>query len=165
MFFKSPQPAALISIISNLTLTTGKAGVALLSGSTAILSEALHSSLDLMAWLALKFSASPPDREHPYGHGKFENLSGFLEGLLIFGVAAGIFYQAGQRLFHTVLVRFLGTAMGVMGLSAGLNLVVATYLYKAARRFDSVALEADAAHLLTDVYTRSEYCSGWQVII
>ncbi|MFP3868268.1 MAG: cation diffusion facilitator family transporter [Desulfobacteraceae bacterium] len=157
MFFKSPQRAALISIISNLTLTTGKAGVAVISGSTAILSEALHSSLDLlaslMAWLALKFSASPPDREHPYGHGKFENLSGFLEGLLIFGVAAGIFYQAGHRLLHPVPVRFLTIAMGIMGLSAGLNLIIATYLYKAARRFDSVALEADAAHLLTDVYT------------
>ncbi|MDD3579598.1 MAG: cation diffusion facilitator family transporter [Desulfobacca sp.] len=157
MFFKSPQRAALLSIISNLTLTSGKAGVAVMSGSTAILSEALHSSLDLlaslMAWIALKFSASPPDREHPYGHGKFENLSGFLEGLLIFAVAVGIFYQAGQRLFHPVPVRFLYTAMGMMGLSAGLNLLVATYLYKAARRFDSVALEADAAHLLTDVYT------------
>lgn len=164
MWFSSPQRTALISVASNLTLTAAKAVVAFLSGSTAILSEALHSSLDLlascMAWLALKFSTSPPDREHPYGYGKFENLSGFLEGLLIVAVAAGVFYQAGRRLLHPVPVRLVSTGIAVMGLSAGLNLVVSTYLTKASHRFDSVALEADAAHLLTDVYTSVGVLAG-----
>lgn len=164
MFFSSPHRAALLSVISNLGLTALKAGVACVSGSAAILSEALHSSLDLLAsllaWLALKFSTSPPDRDHPYGHGKFENLSGFLEGMLIFAVAGGIFYQAGRRLFYPVPVHFLTMGMTVMGLSAGVNLVVATFLKKASRRFDSVALEADAAHLLTDVYTSIAVLAG-----
>lgn len=157
MLFSTPQRAALISVASNTLLVAAKIVVAVLSGSAALLSEALHSGLDLVAsfiaWLSLRFAAHPPDREHPYGHGKWENVSAFLEGLLILGVAMWVFYEAGQRLFTPVALTHVSLAMMVLGGSALVNLLVSQALGRAARRFDSVALEADAAHLSTDVYT------------
>jgi cation diffusion facilitator family transporter len=157
MLFSTPQRAALISVASNTLLVAAKIVVAFLSGSAALLSEALHSGLDLLAsliaWLSLRFAAHPPDREHPYGHGKWENVSAFLEGLLILGVALWVFYEAGQRLFTPVALTHVSLAMAVLGGSALVNLLVSQALKRAARRFDSVALEADAAHLSTDVYT------------
>ncbi len=157
MFFTTPQRAALISVLSNTVLVAAKLLVAFLSGSAALLSEALHSGLDLVAssiaWVSLLFSAHPPDREHPYGHGKWENISAFLEGLLILGVALWVFYEAGHRFFTPVAITHLPLAMGVLAGSALVNFFVSLALGRAARRFDSVALEADAAHLSTDVYT------------
>ena len=157
MFFSTPQRAALISVASNTLLVGAKIAVAFMSGSAALLSEALHSGLDLMAsfiaWLSLRFAAHPPDREHPYGHGKWENISAFLEGLLILGVALWVFYEAGQRLFAPVALTHLGLAMAVLGGSALVNVLVSLALKRAAKRFDSVALDADASHLSTDVYT------------
>jgi cation diffusion facilitator family transporter len=157
MFFSSPQRAALLSIASNTLLVAAKIAVAVLSGSAALLSEALHSGLDLLAsfiaWLSLRFAAHPPDREHPYGHGKWENISAFLEGLLILGVALWVFYEAGQRLFAPVALTHLHLAMAVLGGSALVNVLVSLALKRAARRFDSVALDADASHLSTDVFT------------
>jgi cation diffusion facilitator family transporter len=157
MFFSTPQRAALISVGSNTLLVAAKIVVAVMSGSAALLSEALHSGLDLLAsfiaWISLLFAAHPPDREHPYGHGKWENISAFLEGLLILGVALWVFYEAGQRFFAPVVITHLRLAMAVLGGSALVNVLVSLALKRAARRFDSVALEADAAHLSTDVYT------------
>jgi cation diffusion facilitator family transporter len=150
MLFSNPQQAALVSVVSNTVLVAAKLLVAYLSGSAALLSEALHSGLDLMAssiaWISLLFASHPPDREHPYGHGKWENISAVLEGLLILGVAL-------HRLFTPVVITHLPLAMGVLGASALVNFSVSLALRRAARRFDSVALEADAAHLSTDVYT------------
>jgi cation diffusion facilitator family transporter len=157
MLFSTPQRAALISVFSNTGLVGAKIVVAVLGGSAALLSEALHSGLDLVAsfiaWLSLRFAAHPPDREHPYGHGKWENVSAFLEGLLILGVALWVFYEAGQRLFTPVALTHVSLAMVVLGGSALVNILVSQALRRAARRFDSVALDADAAHLSTDVYT------------
>jgi cation diffusion facilitator family transporter len=157
MLFSTPQRAALISIVSNTVLMSAKIVVAIMSGSAALLSEALHSGLDLLAsfiaWLSLRFAAHPPDREHPYGHGKWENVSAFLEGLLILGVALWVLYEMGHRLFAPVALTHVPLAMAVLGVSALVNLWVSQALKRAARRFDSVALEADAAHLSTDVYT------------
>jgi len=157
MLFKTPQRAALISVFSNTGLVAAKIVVAFLSGSAALLSEALHSGLDLLAsfiaWLSLRFAAHPPDREHPYGHGKWENVSAFLEGLLILGVALWVFYEAGQRLFTPAAITHVPLAVGVLAGSALVNLLVSQALRRAARRFDSVALDADATHLSTDVYT------------
>jgi len=157
MLFSTPQRAALISVVSNTVLVAAKIVVAVLSGSAALLSEALHSGLDLVAsfiaWVSLRFAAPPPDREHPYGHGKWENVSAFLEGLLILGVALWVFYEAGQRLFAPVALKHVSLAMVVLGGSALVNLLVSQALKRAARRFDSVALDADATHLSTDVYT------------
>jgi cation diffusion facilitator family transporter len=157
MLFSTPQRAALVSVTSNTFLVGIKLAVAVLSGSAALLSEALHSSLDLLAaliaWISLRFAAHPPDREHPYGHGKWENISAFLEGLLILAVALGIFYESGRRLFEPVTLTYIPLGIAVLTVSALVNVGVSYTLKRAARRFDSVALEADAAHLQTDVYT------------
>lgn len=157
MFFSTPQRAALISVASNTLLVAGKAVVGVLSGSAALLSEALHSGLDLlaavMAWISLRFSGHPPDWEHPFGHGKWENVSAFLEGLLIIAVAVGVFYQAGRRLFEPETITLVPLGIAVLAVSALANLGVSWALRRAAQRFDSVALDADAAHLSTDVYT------------
>lgn len=157
MLFSTPQRAALISVASNTLLVAGKVVVGVLSGSAALLSEALHSGLDLlaavMAWISLRFSGHPPDWEHPFGHGKGENVSAFLEGLLIIAVAVGVFYQAGRRLFEPEPITLVPLGLAVLAASALVNLGVSRALKRAARRFDSVALEADAAHLATDVYT------------
>jgi cation diffusion facilitator family transporter len=157
MLFSTPTRAALISVGSNTLLVLAKAAVAVLSGSAALLSEALHSGLDLLAsllaWISLRFSSHPPDWQHPYGHGKWENLSAFLEGLLIITVALGVFYQAGPRIMHPVPITLVPLGLTVLAASSGLNLLVSWALKRSARRFDSVALDADAAHLATDVYT------------
>ncbi len=157
MFFSTPTRAAMISIISNTALVLAKAGVAVISGSAALMSEALHSGLDLLAallaWISLRFAAHPPDWQHPFGHGKWENVSAFLEGLLIIVVALGVFYQSVPRLFQPVPLSWVPLGLLVLGASAVVNLGVSWALKRAARRFDSVALEADASHLSTDVYT------------
>lgn len=157
MLFSTPQRAALISVGSNTVLVVGKTVVGLLSGSVALMSEALHSGLDLlaalMAWISLRFSAHPPDHDHPFGHGKWENVSAFIEGLLIIVVALGVFYQSVPRLWEPVSLTLVPLALGVLAVSSGVNFLVSWALKRAARRFDSVALEADAAHLSTDVYT------------
>jgi cation diffusion facilitator family transporter len=155
MLFSTPTRAALISVGSNTLLVLAKAAVALLSGSAALMSEALHSGLDLlaslMAWISLRFSSHPPDWQHPYGHGKWENISAFLEGLLILAVALGVFYQAVPRILQPVPLTLVPLGLTVLAASSGINLLVSWALKRAARRFDSVALEADAAHLATDV--------------
>jgi cation diffusion facilitator family transporter len=157
MLFSTPTRAALISVASNTLLVLAKTAVAVLSGSAALLSEALHSGLDLLAsllaWISLRFSAHPPDWQHPYGHGKWENLSAFVEGLLIIAVALGVFYQSGPRLLHPVPLTLVPVGLIVLAASSGVNVLVSWALKRAARRFDSVALDADAAHLSTDVYT------------
>lgn len=157
MLFSTPSRTALVSVGSNTFLVAAKLAVALVSGSAALLSEALHSGLDLLAsfiaWISLRFAAHPPDREHPYGHGKWENVSAFLEGLLILAVALGICYESGRRFFAPVTLKYIPWGLAILAVSALVNVGVSHALKRAARRFDSVALEADAAHLRTDVYT------------
>jgi cation diffusion facilitator family transporter len=128
MLFSTPPRAALVSVASNTLLVAAKIAVAVLSRSAALMSEALHSGLDLLAaliaWLSLRFAAHPPDREHPYGHGKWENISAFVEGLLILGAALWVFYEAWQRFLAPVAVTHLGLGMAVLGGSALVNLLV-----------------------------------------
>jgi len=146
-----------ISILSNCLLTLLKLFAGLLSGSVSILSEAIHSAMDLLAsmiaFFAVRISAKEPDTKHPYGHGKFENISGVIEGMLIFIAAIWIIYEAIQKLMHTEQMTSLGLAAGVMFFSALLNFFVSRRLYIVAKETNSIALEADALHLKTDVYT------------
>lgn len=146
-----------ISILSNISLTLLKLFVGLVSGSVSILSEAIHSAMDLLAsiiaFIAVKLSAKEPDNKHPYGHGKYENISGVLEGLLILIAAIWIIYEAIHKLLQPEEVTSFGLAIGVMAFSAIVNFFVSRRLYKVAKETNSIALEADALHLKTDVYT------------
>ena len=148
---------ALLSVISNTALTTVKLAVGALSGSVSILSEAIHSAMDLLAALIAFFSVRksgvPADTRHPFGHGKIENISGTIEALLIFAAAGWIIYEAVGRLLKPEPLENFGWGIAVMMLSAIVNSIVSSLLFKVGRETDSVALEADAWHLRTDVYT------------
>lgn len=129
----------------------------ILMGSVAVLSEAIHSAIDLLAALiarySVKMSAEPADREHRYGHGKYENLSGMVEGVLILLAAVLIIYEAALKFIEQTAVDFVLVGMLIMGASAVLNYVVSRRLMAVAKKTESLALEADAFHLTTDVLT------------
>jgi cation diffusion facilitator family transporter len=152
--------AALISVVSNISLIVLKLAAGLFTGSLSIISEAAHSAVDLLAacvaYLAVKKAGKPPDGEHAYGHGKIENLSAAFEALLIVGAAVFIFYEAVGKLFAANTPEFLEYGILVMFFSMAVNFFVSSYLYKIAKQTGSRALEADALHLRADIYT----CGG-----
>jgi len=155
---------ARLSILSNTCLIILKVIVGLLSGSVSIISEAIHSFMDLLASLVAFFSVrisdTPADERHPYGHGKFENISGVVEALLIFVAAFWIIYEAVKKIIEPTKVEQIGLGFAVMIVSAIVNIFVSRRLYIVAKETDSVALEADALHLKTDVYTSFGVSAG-----
>ncbi len=159
---------AVLSVASNTCLVGFKLVVGLLIGSVSVISEAIHSAVDLLAAVialfAVRKSAKPADEEHPYGHGKVENASGAFEALLIFVAAGWIIYESIDKLRHPEPIEEVGWGVGVMLLSACLNLVVSHLLFKVAKETDSIALKADAVHLRTDVYTSAGVMLGLGLI-
>ena len=159
---------ARLSVLSNSLLIIMKIMVGIFTGSVSIISEAIHSSLDLVAaiiaFFAVKISGTPADERHPFGHGKVENVSGVIEALLIFAAAAWIIYEAVDRFIHPGETEALGLGVLVMVISAVVNIFVSRRLYKVARLTDSVALEADALHLKTDVITSAGVALGLALI-
>lgn len=157
-----------LSIISNSGLILIKVIAGVFSGSVSIISEAIHSSMDLIAsiiaFFAVKISDTPSDERHNYGHGKIENVSGVLEGLLIFIAAGWIIFEAVKKMVDIQPVESLGISSLVMLISAVVNIFVSRKLYKTARATHSVALEADALHLKTDVYTSLGVATGLLLI-
>lgn len=148
---------SILSILSNTALIIFKVIAGILSGSVSITSEAIHSGMDLIAslvaFLAVRESAKPADKDHPYGHGKIENISGIVEGLLIFIAAAMIIFKAVKKISEPAEIEQANIAIAVMLISALINFFVSRKLYKVSQEEDSMALEADALHLKTDVYT------------
>lgn len=148
---------AFVSIVSNSSLICLKLIVGFLSGSVSIISEAIHSSMDLiaaiMAYIAVRLSSKKPDKKHPYGHGKFENVSGVVEGILIIVAAVWIIFEAIHKINNPGKISSYYLAIGVMFFSAVVNFFVSRRLYKVAKETNSIALEADALHLKADVYT------------
>lgn len=148
---------ALLSIVSNTTLIIFKIIAGTLSGSVSIVSEAIHSGMDLVAsvvaFFSVRQSSKPADKKHPYGHGKIENISGMVEGILIFIAAGMIIIEAFKKIFEPVEIEQATIAIVVMIVSAFINFVVSRKLYKVSQEEDSMALEADALHLKTDIYT------------
>jgi len=168
---------ARLSIISNTCLIIMKLFAGIFSGSVSILSEAIHSAMDLLAaiiaFFSVKVSDTPPDAKHPYGHGKYENVSGVIEAVLIFIAAIWIIYEAIHKIIApATVVENIGIGTLVMGLSAITNFFVSRRLYKVSKETDSIALEADALHLKTDVYTSLGvaaglvllWLTGWQIL-
>lgn len=149
--------AARISIVSNLFLVILKLIVGIVMMSVSVISEAIHSMMDLLAAVIANYSVrkavEPADKEHPYGHGKYENLSGVIEAILIFIAAGLIIYEAILKLLSSTVVEALDLGIIVMGIAVVVNIAVSKYLYKVAKEEDSMALEADALHLKTDVWT------------
>ena len=153
----SKSGVAALSVGSNLGLTLLKLAIGLATGSVSVLAEAIHSGVDLVAsviaFFAVRTSARPPDDDHPFGHGKIENVSGTVEALLIFLAAGLIIYEAASKLLRGAAAPHVDLGLIAMGVSVVANTIVSQMLFNVARRTDSVALEADAYHLRTDVAT------------
>jgi len=148
---------AALSVTSNSGLILLKVIAGTVTGSVAILTEAVHSSIDLIASIVAYFSVrkaeEPADETHRYGHEKIENLAAAIEGILILVGSATIAFAAIRRLLGNGRIHTVGLGLGVVGFSLGLNVVVSTLIARNARLTDSPALEADAAHLRTDALT------------
>jgi cation diffusion facilitator family transporter len=160
--------AAALSVGSNASLVVMKLAVGLLSGSVSIVSEAIHSANDLLAAVIAYFSVRTSDKaadsEHPYGHGKIEGISGAIEAALIVVAAVWIIVEAWKKILHGGEVEHLGLGTAVMAVSAGVNVFVSRHLFAVAKREDSLALEADAHHLSTDVITSLGVAVGLAVV-
>ena len=156
--------AAALSIVSNSVLIALKLAAAAITGSIAILTEAIHSSIDLMAsivaFLSVRKAAEPADASHPYGHDKVENMAAVIEGMLILVGAGIIVFESVRRLVDPPVVESLGVGIGVIAFSVAANLGVSTYLHRQARATESPALEGDAAHLRTDALTSTGVLIG-----
>jgi cation diffusion facilitator family transporter len=150
-------PAALLSIASNSALILLKVVAGALTGSVAILSEAMHSTIDLVASIVAYFSVrkaeEPADEDHRYGHEKVENLAAAIEGMLILVGSGVIAFEAVRRLANSSEVERLGVGIAVIAFSMVANLAVSSFIARRARDTDSAALEGDAAHLRTDALT------------
>jgi cation diffusion facilitator family transporter len=151
------QRAAALSIVSNTLLICLKIAAGAITGSIAIITEAIHSSIDLLASTVAYFSVrkadEPADESHPYGHEKVENVAAAIEGMLILVAAGIILYESVRRLVDVAVIESIGVGIGVIAFSGVANLGVSAYLYHQARVTDSPALEGDAAHLRTDALT------------
>ena len=165
---KRKTAVALLSVISNAILVLLKAFVGILIGSVSIISEAIHSGVDLLAAVialfAVKSAGKSPDEGHPFGHGKVENVSGTVEAILIFVAAGWIIYEAVYKLIRPQLLDAPVLGVAVMLVSAVVNFFVSRKLFKVGKETDSVALQGDAWHLRTDVYTSVGVMAGLALI-
>ncbi len=161
---RTKSAAAALSIASNATLIAIKLAAGAITGSIAIVTEAIHSLIDLVAsvvaFVSVRKADEPADAEHPYGHEKVENLAATIEGMLILVGAGIIVYEATHRLVVGSTVQRLGIGIAVMGLSVLANLGVSTVLGRQARAHDSAALAGDAAHLRADALTSAGVAGG-----
>ena len=150
--------AAALSITSNTLVFLFKIVAGILSGSISIISEAIHSVSDFLAsvltFFAVTRSSEPADKEHPFGHGKYEDMSGFVEGGLIILAGIYIIYESSKKLIYGYELKsepLLGIA--AMGFAVLANFLVSQYLFYVAKKSDSVSLKADGEHLRTDIYS------------
>lgn len=150
--------AASVSIISNTILIIFKLIAGVISGSISIISEAIHSFSDFLAsiitFIAVYRSSEPADKEHPFGHGKYEDMSGFIEGGLIILAGVYIVYKAVSKLIlgHNIDTECM-LGIYVMLIAVIANFIVSSYLFYVSEKSDSVSIYADAQHLRTDVYS------------
>ncbi len=165
---RTKSGAAALSIASNSILIALKLAAGAITGSIAIITEAIHSLIDLVAsviaFISVRKADEPADEEHPYGHEKVENLAANFEGVLILIGAALIVYEATHRLVVGSSVESLGVGIAVMGFSVLANLVVSGVLYRQARVHESPALEGDAAHLRADALTSAGVLVGLALV-
>jgi cation diffusion facilitator family transporter len=162
---KEKRRVALVSVFAAVVLTGFKLIVGLLTGSLGILSEALHSGLDLVAavitYFSVRISDKPADREHNYGHGKIENFSAFIETILLLITCAWIIYEAVGRLVSGKTHIEVNTWSYVVVISSIIiDVGRSRALYKVARKYNSQALEADALHFSTDIWSSAVVLFG-----
>ena len=157
--------AAGLSITSNAVIIILKFIAGIISGSISIISEAIHSMSDFLAsvltFFAVMKSSEPADKEHPFGHGKYEDMSGFIEGGLIIFAGFYIIYEACKKLFMREAFE-VDTTLGiaVMLFAVAANFFVSSVLFKVAKKSNSISLFADGEHLRTDIYSSLGVMAG-----
>lgn len=166
---REKKSVALNSVTAAVFITTLKVVVGIYTGSLGILSEAAHSGLDLVAaaitFFSVRVSDKPADADHQFGHGKVENFSAFIETGLLLLTCVWIVYEAGRRLFfHSVEIRPSAWAFVVMGISILIDIWRSRKLKRIADRYDSQALQADALHFSTDVWSSSVVILGLIIV-
>lgn len=153
--FSTKSGAAKLSIASISLLILIKVVVSILTGSVSIRADAIHSVLDLagavVAFIGIRISSKPADKQHPFGHGKAENVSGIVVAGLIFVAAGGIAYQAVKRLITGATLELVEVGIYAIVVAIVINTVTAWYLLRVSRDKDSLALGTQARHLFSDV--------------
>lgn len=162
---KEKRQAAGSSVVAAVALTGTKIVVGLTTGSLGILAEAAHSGLDLVAaamtLFAVRVSGKPADRDHPYGHGKVENLSALFETALLLATCVWIIYSAVERLASgKIEIEVTVWSFAVMALSIVVDVSRSRMLYRVAKKHNSQALEADALHFSTDIWSSAVVILG-----
>jgi cation diffusion facilitator family transporter len=164
----SKRSAAALSIASNSLLILLKVVAGSITGSVALLTEAMHSAIDLIAsivaFVSVRKADEPADDDHPYGHEKIENLAAAIEGMLILVGASLIVFESVRHLIEGTVVENLGIGIGVLALSIVVNVIVSGILQRRAHETGSPALEGDAAHLRTDAYTSGGVLVGLALV-
>ena len=161
--------AAGLSIVSNAVIIILKLIAGIISGSISIISEAIHSLSDFLAsvltFFAVMKSSEPADSEHPFGHGRYEDMSGFIEGGLIVFAAFYIIYEASKKIFFSTPLE-TETTLGiiVMGIAVVANFLVSSYLFYVGKKTNSISLLADGEHLRTDIWSSLGVLAGLVLI-
>lgn len=165
---KRKASVALLSVASNTLLVLLKLVIGLMIGSVSVISEAIHSAMDwlaaVIAFFAVRVAGKPADSDHPFGHEKWENISGIVEALLIFLAAGWIIYEAIKKLLTHDTLEAPAWGVAAMVISCACNIYVSRQLFKVGRETSSAALLADAWHLATDVWTSAGVLLGLGLI-
>jgi cation diffusion facilitator family transporter len=156
--------AAKLMLIVVIGLIVLKVAVAVITGSISILAQAVDSFLDLFAvaitFITIRISAKPADEEHPFGHGKVENIAAIVQAVLIFTAGSLIIYSAAQRIITGAKVELAEAGIGVMLVSMIASIFLSRYLYRVSKATDSVALQANAQNITADIYSTAAVLAG-----
>jgi len=166
--FSGTNGATRLSLIVVIALVVLKVAVGVITGSLSVLAQAVDSFLDLFAvsitFLAVRFAARPADVEHPFGHGKAENIAAIVQAVLIFVAGGSIIYAAVRRAGTDAALETTEAGIAVMAVSILASMFLASYLRRVARREDSPALEANAHNIAADVYSAAAVLVGLTVV-
>jgi len=166
--FSTPSGAAKLLLITAVGLFCFKVVVGVVTGSISIWAQAVDSSLDIFAvvitFLTVGFAAKPADQEHPFGHGKVEDIAAGVQAVLLFGAATAIIYSAILRIIRGEVIYLTEAGIGVMLVSLIVSIFLSQYLFRVARKTGSVALEANANNIKGDVYSTAGVLVGLTII-
>ncbi len=166
--FSTPSGAARLTLVTVIGLFAFKVVVGLLTGSISIWAQAADSSLDIFAvvvtFLTVGFAAKPADREHPFGHGKVEDVAALVQAILLLIAVVAIDYSAVQRIIHGETLQLTEAGIAVMAVSMTASIFLSRHLFRVARKTGSIALEANANNIRGDVYSTAGVLVGLLVV-
>ena len=162
--FSTPKGAARLFLVTVVTLIVLKMAVGFITGSISIWAQVADSSLDLLAavitFITVGFAAKPADEEHPFGHGKMENIAAAIQAALLLGAAGSISFAAVQRIIHGETIRLTEAGAGVMLFSMAVSILLSRHLFRVVKQTGSVALEANAHNMTGDIFSTAGVMVG-----